>query len=156
MTVSPTPVPGTIRSRFDAAIQSVRAAGVTVTVNVMTCCRSCATYADMGLPERSDGMPIAWHFGGQGRELAWADDDHPVYLEEERGCYCEDLAEDDDECDVCRYGDADRSSRAAGKVVFSFQPDEPVGSRLREAFLSQGFSTEWNGSLAQAVTVRLA
>jgi hypothetical protein len=155
MTASPTPVQGSIRSRFDAALQAVRADGMTVAVNVMTCCRSCTTYADMGLAEEADGLPVAWHFGGQGHELAWDDDDHPVYLEEERGCYCEVLAEDDDECDVCHYGEALRCSRAADKVVFSFEPDESVGCRVRDAFV-QGFGADWNGSLAQAVTVRLA
>lgn len=150
------PVLGSIRSRFDAALNTARASGVTVVVNVTTCCRSCATYADMGLPADAKGTPVAWHFGGQGRELAWDDDDHPVYLEEERDCCCDELAEDDDECDACRHGEGDRASGPAGSLVFMFEPDESVASRVRDAFQARGFAVDWDGSMARAVTVRLA
>lgn len=155
--VLPPALPGTVRGRLDAAVNAARASGVHVVLNVMTCCRSCTGYTDLGLPADAEGTPVAWHFSGQGRELAWDGDDRPVYLEEPRGCYCDELDYDDGECDTCRYGDdAERASQPADRLLFMFEPDTSVAGRLRDAFTAQGFDVEWDGSLAQGVTVRLA
>lgn len=167
MAASPSPVPaparhGSLRNRFETALDAARASGVRIALNVMTCCKNCATYADMGLPAGSAGTPLAWHFGGQGLELAWIDDDRPVYLEEpdERECECDDLYdgnEESGECEVCqsRYVETE-PHRPADSLAFRFEPDVSVACRVRDAFAGQGFDVDWDGSMDQALTVRLA
>lgn len=48
----------------------LRKDGVATKSNVMTCCKSCATPADINATE---GQPYAYTFGGQGMRIVWTD-----------------------------------------------------------------------------------
>lgn len=116
----------TTEERFNTAVNACQANGITFTLNVMTCCRGCAGYVDMGLPETPEpGTHLMWTFGGQGSELVW-EDGEPRFFKEmdedhehtcERDCYeCDGTGtvdgndEDDDgepiqvPCDECDDG----------------------------------------------------
>jgi hypothetical protein len=119
--------------RFEAAVNGVRARGVHLALNVMTCCRSCTTFSDLGLPsaEARTEQPHAWHFGGQGQQLVWRNG-QPLY----------------------------RNGRAEGEAYEIFfghgGPDLVAAQTLTEVFRGEGFEVEWTGDDAHAVIVHLS
>lgn len=157
----------TTETRFTTAVEAARSRGVIVTINVMSCCRSCATDAETGMPETGE-VPLVWTFGGQGFELVWVDG-QPHRLDEatEPDCDCEDEEWDEDEsgalilvgeayrCTGCGET-AERSRRAARDIYFYFSHDEDgvrAAQIIAEEMRSAGLVVEWGGSALDAVRV---
>lgn len=157
----------TTEDRFNAALAAVRTARVHVALNVMTCCRSCAGYKDLGLTEDAEGQPIAWTFGGQDNELVWRDGQ--PYLREEEApepdCTCteDEYDEDEDgneyvafegeECDVCRGWWSPRPRRETPARRVYFQHEGGAAPAVRDAFTAQGFTVDWDGTQFKTVTI---
>lgn len=162
----------TVEERFNRAVETVRSEGVVFAVNVMTCCRSCTDYADLGMTVPTEGGEVdnhAWAFGGQGECLLW-DSGQPRFKEEDdETCTCteDEYDEDEDgnevlvyegeECHLCRYGASPvRTTPAKRLYVYHGGKDALVAaSAVRDAFVAEGFVVVWNGSTADAVQVNL-
>lgn len=144
----------TIEERFHAAVELARAQGVHVRLNVMTCCRSCTTSTDLGLPsdEAMKTTPNAFQYGGQGQELIWRNGE-PFYREEPY----ETAVDDDGDEEYYDFAPRrNREERAAHDVFFSHGgPDLTAASALTEAFRAQGFAVDWDGTMFNSVHVQL-
>lgn len=165
----------TIEERFNSALEKTAAQGITVAMNVMTCCRSCATEEDLGIPVGGfDTTRFVWHFGGQDNRLVF-EDGQPLFEEEDyRVCECyEDTDEyDEDEdgnevliregeglvkCDLCLNPDPQTRRTPATKVYFNHGgPDLGGATALADAFREEGFNVEWDGTSGQCVIVNLS
>jgi hypothetical protein len=139
--------------RFEAALNGVQARGVHVALNVMTCCRSCATWIDFGLEsaEARREQPYAWTFGGQGAELVWRNG---------QAYYRAEAQEDGDEDEDGFYGSRAHQKRAENEAYEVFfqhgGPDLVAAQTLTEVFRGEGFEVEWDGTDAHAVIVHLS
>jgi hypothetical protein len=138
----------TTEERFEAAVSAVQAQGVTLKVNVMACCNGCANASHLGLTEEAlETTPHAWNLGSQGDELVW-DNGKPRFLNE--------LPDDEDDDEFESFGRRNLT-RPATVVYFNHGgPDLKAGQALAEAFRSQGFTVEWNGTDVEAVQVHLS
>lgn len=163
----------TVEERFTAALAETREGGVHVALNVMTCCRSCATAKDMGLDD-FDAQPFIWHFGGQGGEVALRDGGIFEVEHDDRECECyydedqHEYDEDDNEivtegegeveCDLCRYGPRPDLFTQPTKVYFNHggaDDDLTAPQTLSKALRAQGFTVEWDGTDGQCVILVL-
>jgi hypothetical protein len=141
-----------VETKFEAAVNGVRARGVHLAVNVMTCCRSCTTGLDVGLPsdEAAKTTPNAFHYGGQDNELVWRNG-QPFYRDEPWS----DGDEDEDGFSGSRRHQK-REERCAHVVYFNHGgPDLTAAQTLVEVFRGEGFEVEWDGTKYGAVVVNL-
>lgn len=138
----------TTQQRFENASSEVRKS-IPFTVNVMSCCRSCAWHnaTELNLTEEQMDEPFAWTFGGQGRELVWDEDGNPLNQEE---WYCDLHEDDEDECDC------DHKPRLnPAEPLFVYFQGLGAARAARDAFMKNGFSVYWNGTEMSAVEIEL-
>lgn len=111
--------------RFQKAVRGIRAHGVTTRQNARKCCRSCLSY-DLGAEGH---VPYAFTYGSQGSGYSWRDD-RPVWTDAQWG----------------------RGSGNVDQIMWNFD-DTPTGQIIADEFRAQGFTVDWDGSVAQCVII---
>lgn len=143
--------PRTTEQRYKAAVVALRASGVTVRVNVRSCCRGCATPEQLGTTaDMASNDPHAWTFGGQGGVVSWRDGEAYAGRGYRR---------------FLRQAYAGRPWQITPKRLAPYRakslhwyhggPGVEAAEKVSAAFTAQGFEVEWNGTTEQAVVVKL-
>lgn len=167
------------KTQFAQALQSSAEAGYPIILNVMTCCRGCATEKDAqkaynkqakefdlpALTLAEDDPSVVWHFGGQGNEIVFSPSGGAEGIEEDEcDCYDEDDEYDEDEdgnetlvregefieCRICREGP--RRIPLGDNIYLGHSTDEAARSAV-ESLKAAGFEATWNGSRDEAIQV---
>lgn len=120
------------KARWNRAAKALRKDGVHFRTNMMKCCRSCITEADLGL--KDDTAPYGYTFGGQGGAIKFNEDGLP-------------------------YQKAGRSGRRYGydyetPVEAYINHGNGAGEKIAAAFRAEGFDVDYDGSEYKTVTVK--
>lgn len=147
----------TVEERFKNAWSKIRRAGVVTRVNVMSCCRSCAG-ADpqrwFGVaPEACDTTPVVWTYGGQGGRVRWVDG-LPFYADavtsRRNGWTRTHTA-----AQLLASHSTYRPTLVTEVCVYHSGPGVEAAKIAKDAFESEGFTVDWDGTEHRAVCVTL-
>jgi hypothetical protein len=140
----------TTQERYAAAVATVRAAGVTVRLNVRAATRGSVTADQLGTtPDMLDSTPYAWTYGSQGGRITWRDG------EPYSGYAYERLVREARRRPWILTPERLTSCRAQRAFWYHGGPGGEAAQQLAYAFRAQGFEVEWNGTPEQAVSVKL-
>lgn len=131
------------QEKFEAAVASLEE-NVQLYVNVMECCSGC-----VNLTEVDGEKPWAYHFGGQGNEIAF-DRFGIAYLQEED----EEWEEEDEDGDF--YTETQEGRQIYKDVIAYFNHGAGAGELVKAAFENVGFEVEWDGTENHCVIVKLS
>jgi hypothetical protein len=139
----------TTQERYKAAVAAVKAAGVTVRVNVRAATRGSVTHEQLGTTaDMADNNPRAWTYGGQGDAIAWRDGEA-----HSGSAYLRLVARTRDR----RFVSPAAFEQTRAKAVYWYHggPGTEAAQKVADAFRAHGFTVEWDGTAGQAVVVTL-
>ena len=123
------------KQAFDSAMRELRKSGMIAKRNVKGCCRGC-------IQIETDGKPLIWHYGGQGKAFTWRDD-KPVLS------YVSSWDYDDDGAVEIVYFNHDGLVDETGNRT-------EAGRLVVDTFLEHGFGVQWDGTNHKCIGVVLA
>lgn len=138
-----TPVLLTTQERYAAAVRDVRAAGVTVRLNVQSSTMGSTTLDQLGVTDEHRDRH-AWTWAGQGNRLVWRDGE-PYRADKVR------------KLKPWHWQNADLVQRARFAQVYWYHggPGVEAAQVLWAAFRGQRFDVDWDGTADKAVVVKL-
>lgn len=138
----------TTQNRYNAAIRAAKAAGVTVRINVEAATRGSVTPAQIGVQDvNSDRYAFTW--AGQGNRVRWVDGE--AYSGERYARFMRQTRQRR----YLRTPDKLAQYRATDVCWYHGGPGADAARVLADAFKTEGFEVDWDGTAYRAVIVKL-
>lgn len=133
---------------YKAAVRFVRAAGVTVRLNVPSATRGSTTLVQLGIPDWTS-TPYAWTWAGQGNRVRWVDGE--MYSGDGFERYWRQTRDRQGLRTAARLA----QYRAKDVCWYHGGPGIDAARVVADAFKAEGFEVDWDGTEHKAVTVKL-